>query len=91
MPFSVRYRLPRLLWIALYGLAIIAMAMGGFDSGCNANRRFIAVDTAAAVAFSFVLTLVVVLDRPHDYLPTATQKAIFDLEDNIHQSMESEP
>ena len=91
LTFSVRYRLSAMLWISLYGLAIIAMALGGFDSGCHSNRRFVAVDTATAVAFSVVLALVAALDRPHQYLPSATQEAMVDVEDHIHQSMESEP
>ena len=52
---NVHYRLPGIIWLVLYGLAILAMAMGGYDTGASDSRRVIAVTMAGALAFSIML------------------------------------
>jgi len=85
---SIRYRLPASVWMMLYGLAILAMAIGGYDIGLSGSRRVVAVSLATALAFSAVFTLVVGLDRPDQHLSTATQEVMIDLQEDIRQSME---
>jgi len=87
---AIRYRLPKIIWLVLCGLAIIAMAMGGYDSGFSGGRRIISITTAAAVAFSVVLLMVVALDRPHQHLSTTTQAVMLDLQEHIRNTIESQ-
>jgi hypothetical protein len=47
----IRYRLPETIWIVLYGLAILAMTMGGYDIGISGSRSTVFVTLAAALAF----------------------------------------
>lgn len=85
------YRLPGTIWMVLYGLAILAMAMGGYDTGMSGSRRTVSITLAAALAFSVVFTLVITLDRPHQHLSTATQAAMIDLQEDIRLSMQGTP
>ena len=45
---AFRYRLPGIIWVVLYGLVILAMAMGGFDSGVSGSRRLIRLTNSVA-------------------------------------------
>jgi hypothetical protein len=53
--------------------------------------RLLVMALWTALAFSVVLVLVVALDRPHQHLSTATQAAMFDLQEDIRRSMQSQP
>ena len=88
---GIHYRLSGVTWMVLYGLLILAMAMGGYETGVSGRRRLIVIALWTALAFSVVLVLVVALDRPHQHLSTATQAAMFDLQENIRLSIESQP
>jgi hypothetical protein len=88
---GMHYRLPGIIWMVLYGLAILAMAMGGYDTGVSGSRRVIAVKLSVSLAFSAVLLLVVALDRPHQHLSSTTQAAMLDLREDMRRSMESQP
>ncbi len=85
------YRLPGIVWPVLTGVAILAMAMGGYATGLTGSRRFIAITLSAAMAFSVVLLLVVSLDRPHQHLARTTLPAMLDLQESIRSSMQSQP
>ena len=87
---GIHYRLPGIIWSVLFGLAIVALAMGGYASALASGRRLIAIGLSTALAFSVVLLLVVALDRPHQHLSTATQAAMLDLQESI-RSMQSQP
>jgi len=88
---SLRYRLPGSIWIMLYGLAFLAMAIGGYDTGVSGSRRVVVVTLAGALAFSVVFTLEVALDRPTQHLSTATQAVMIDLQEDIRRSMKGTP
>jgi len=88
---SLRYRLPGSIWMMLYGLAFLAMAMGGYDTGLSGSRRVVSVTLAAALAFSVVFTLVVALDRPDQHLSTATRAVMIDLQEDVRRSMQGPP
>jgi hypothetical protein len=75
----------------LYGLAILALTMGGYDSGVSGNLRLIAITLSAAVAFSVVLTFVISLDRSHHRLSTSMQAAMLDVQEDIRRSLQSKP
>ena len=81
---AIRYRLPGIIWMVLYGLAVFAMAMGGYESGLSGSRRFIAITLSTALACAVVLLLVVTLDRPYQHQST-TQAAMFDLQESMRR------
>jgi len=85
--FNTHYRLPGLIWAVLCGLAILAMAMGGYDAGTSDCRRVIAITLTAALAYSVVLMLLVAMDRPSQGGPSA---AMINLQEDIRGSMRSE-
>jgi hypothetical protein len=87
---GIHYRLPEIVWGVLFGLAIVAIAMGGYGSALSSRRRLIAIGLSAALAFSVVLLLLVAMDRPHQILATASQAAMLDLQESI-RSMQAQP
>lgn len=87
---GIRYRLAGLVWIVLFGLAIVALTLGGYDNGLSRDRNLPAVTLSAAVAFSVVILMVVALDRPEQHL-SATQAVLLDTREDIRHSMESRP
>ena len=87
---GIHYRLPGIIWTVLFGLTILALAMGGYASALSSRRRLIAISLSAALAFSVVLLLVMALDRPHQHLSTTTQAAMLDLQESI-RSTQSQP
>jgi hypothetical protein len=88
---SFRYRLPGFIWMVLYSLAFLAMAIGGYDTGVSGSRSIVPVTLVAALAFSVVFTLVVELDRPDQHLSTAAQEVMIDLQEDVHRSMQGSP
>ena len=90
LTFSIHYRMQGAIWVMLYGLAIIAMIMGGYDSGLSSSRHVIILTLLAAFAFSAVLTLVVALDQPWQHLSAVTQEAMIDVQEDIRRSMQSQ-
>ncbi|MDJ0958673.1 MAG: hypothetical protein QNI91_17535, partial [Arenicellales bacterium] len=88
---GIHHRLPIEIWTMLYGLAILALAMGGYDSGLHGSRRVIAITVTAAVAFSVVLTLVIALDRSHHRLSASIDAPMVDVQEDIRRSIQSQP
>jgi hypothetical protein len=87
---GIHYRLPGTIWIMLSGLTIIAMVMGGYESGLSGSRQVMAITLLATLAFSVVLTLMVALDRPWTQLSAVTQEAMIDVQEDIRRSMQSQ-
>jgi len=54
--------LPGFLWLALYGLAVVAMSVGGFYSGLSGSHRFVPVTLSLSIAYSAVFTMIAELD-----------------------------
>jgi len=88
---GIHYRLPGIIWMVLCGVAILALAMGGYDGGLSGSRRIIAISVATAVAFSVVFLLVIALDRPYQHLSSTSEAAMLDLRESIRRSMQSRP
>lgn len=80
---GLRSRVPGMIWIVLYLLAVIAMSMMGYDSGQAKNRRSIAT-FALVIAFSSVLYLIADLDRPGQGMLKVSQQAMFDLRKSMN-------
>jgi hypothetical protein len=88
---GLHYRIAGKIWILLYGLTIITMAMGGYDTGQSGSRRSIPINLFAAAAFSLIFVLMITLDRPHQQLSTTTKAALIDLQEDVQRSMRLRP
>jgi hypothetical protein len=82
-------RMPTIFWFALYGLTLIAMVLGGYDSGLNGGQRSFTAFISLTLAFSVVLALVVALDRPVGQITGVSQAAMVDIQQKIRRSMQS--
>ena len=83
------HRMPAILWFALYGLTVIAMVVGGYDSSLNGGRRSFTALISLTLAFSVVLALVVALDRPVGQISGVSQAAMVDIQQKIRRSTQS--
>lgn len=88
---AIYRRLPGMVWIVLYGVAMLAMMMGGYDVGASGSSRVIPIALGMALAFAGVIFLAIVLDRPLQNLSTVSQATMIDVQEKIRRSMKSEP
>lgn len=79
---GVRSRVPGVIWIVLYLLAILAMVMMGYHAGLANSRRSIAV-IALILGFSSVLFLIADLDRPGQGSLRVSQQSMIDLRNSM--------
>jgi hypothetical protein len=78
----MRSRVPGIIWMALYLLAIIAMFMIGYQTGLANSKRSVAV-IAMILGFSSVLFLIADLDRPGQGILRVSQEAMVDLRNSM--------
>ncbi|MBX3415790.1 MAG: hypothetical protein KF708_24105 [Pirellulales bacterium] len=76
---GLRSRIPGVIWVALYFVAVLAMATMGFHEGLSGTRRSLA-SPAVVVAFSAILFMIVDLDRPQEGLLRISQQSMLDLQ-----------
>ncbi len=81
---GLRNRIPGVIWIALYLLAILAMAAIGYHSGMTRSRRS-AVVILLTLAFSVVIHLTVDLDRGGQGVIRVSQQALVDLQHSMRK------
>lgn len=77
-------RIPVTIWIALYCLTVLAMAMTGYRAGLSGRRSLIASLTLV-LAFSSVIFLIADLDRPYQGFLKVSQQAMIDLQTRLHR------
>lgn len=75
---GLRSRVPGVIWVVLYGLAILAMVMMGYHAGLVHSSRSLAV-IALVIGFSSVLYLIADLDRPVQGTLRVSQESMLDL------------
>lgn len=56
-------RIPPIIWLTLFGMAVMSMAVMGYQAGLTGTRSSFATWTLA-LTFAFVMTLITDLDRP---------------------------
>ena len=83
---GVHNRVPAAIWIGLYLLLVIAMAVMGYYEGMSGTMRSLAV-LGLVIAFSAVLGLIADLDRPGQGLLQVNQQSMLD----VQRSMRSMP
>lgn len=79
---GLRSRVPGVIWIVLFVLAILAMVIMGYHSGLAHSRRSIAV-IALVIGFSSVLYLIADLDRPGQGSLQVSQQSMIDLRQSM--------
>ncbi len=77
--FALHSRLPELVWLVLYLIALTAMMSLGYQQGLSGSRRSLAVG-ALALTFSAVILLIADLDRPQQGLLRVSQRSMRDLQ-----------
>ena len=75
---ALRSRVPAPIWVVLFLLSFLAMAMMGYHEALINSRRSIVV-VALILGFSTVLFLIVDLDRPRQGTLQVSQQAMIDL------------
>lgn len=75
-------RIPELVWIALYFMAVLAMMALGYQEGLAGSRRTLAI-VPLAVTFSAVILLIADLDRPHEGLLRVSQRTMLELQQSL--------
>jgi len=78
-------RIPISIFVTLYLVAFLSMAMMGYQAGLNGKRSPVA-SFALIVIFSIVLTLIADLDRPSQRIFSVSQQYIVDLKNKIDRT-----
>ncbi len=73
------YRIPNVIWLALYGVSMLSMAGVGYQFGW-AGSRDIAISFCLALAFAIVMTLIADLDRVYEGTLRVSQQPMIDLD-----------
>jgi len=81
---GVRSRVPGVIWIVLYLLAVLTMLMMGYQTGLAGARRSLAV-IGLVLGFSSVLFLIADLDRPGQGMLSTSQEAMIDLRRSMQE------
>jgi hypothetical protein len=79
---GIRSRIPIIIWIGLYFLAMLSMAAVGYQSGLAATRRSPAMQ-GLVLSFAIVLLLIADLDRGQEGLLRVSQQSMIDLQKSM--------
>ena len=82
---AVYNRIPGAIWIGLYVLLMLALAVVGYYEGMSGTRHTLAV-FGMVLAFSTVLTLIADLDRPGRGLLEVNQQSMIDLRKSMSET-----
>jgi hypothetical protein len=83
---GVQQRMPRVYWVVLLSLTLLAMWMVGYDAGLSRSMRSGSVWTFS-FAFATVISLVVALDRPG--IANPKEYPLMQLQEDMHKSLEA--
>lgn len=75
-------RISPVIWITLFGMAVLSMAVMGYQAGLTGTRSSFATWTLAAT-FAFVIVLITDLDRPRMSLFHMNQALMVELRDRM--------
>lgn len=79
---AIHNRIPGTIWIALYCMTALAMAITGYRAGIGGRRSMVAT-AAMMLAFSTTILLIVDLDRPQEGFVKVSQQAMLDLQSRL--------
>jgi hypothetical protein len=86
---ALQARVPREIWLALYGLTLLGMITVGYQAGTAGTKRGItrtAIAATLALPFAAVFTLIATLDRPDSSVLVISQQPLIDLATAMHAS-----
>jgi hypothetical protein len=81
---SVHNRIPGEIWLALYCVAVLAMAITGYRTGI-VERRSVIATLIVVLAFSVVIVVIADLDRPQEGFLKISQQSMLDLQTRLHR------
>jgi hypothetical protein len=79
---GLRNRIPSVIWIGLFAVAVISLGAMGYHAGLVRTSRSLAV-VAVALTFSVVIGLVADLDKPSEGFLTVSQQSLVDLRESM--------
>jgi hypothetical protein len=80
---SLRSRIPGAIWVGLFAVAALSLAVMGYHAGMVGTRRSLAI-LAVAFTFSVVIELIADLDRPQEGVLKVNQQALLDLQRSMN-------
>ncbi|HZS17262.1 MAG TPA: hypothetical protein VFA51_04945 [Candidatus Udaeobacter sp.] len=80
---SLRSRIPGAIWVGLFAVAALSLAVMGYHAGMVGTRRSLAI-LAVAITFSVVIELIADLDRPQEGVLKVSQQALLDLQKSMN-------
>lgn len=83
---GLRSRLPLVIWVGVYGLAMLSMAAVGYQAGIATTRRS-PMMLGLVLTFSVVLLLIADLDRGQEGFLRVSQESMLDLQKSIQGRM----
>lgn len=75
-------RVSPIIWYTLFGMALLSMAVMGYQAGLTGTRSSFATWTLA-ITFAFVMTLITDLDRPNNSLFKQNQQMMVELQSRM--------
>lgn len=75
-------RVSPIIWFTLYGMALLSMAIMGYQAGLTGTRSSFATWTLA-ITFAFVMTLITDLDRPRMTLFKQNQQLMIEMQNRM--------
>ncbi len=81
----LHFRIPGIIWLGLYVVAILAMVTVGYQFG-QAHQRQLLINFILALTFSSVIVLIIDLDRAHGGSVQLNQQMLFDLQKKLQTS-----
>jgi len=82
---GLRNRIPISIFLTLYFVTFLSMAMMGYQTGLSGKRSPIA-SFMLILSFSIVLTLITDLERPRQKIFSVSQQTMVDLKSKISQT-----
>ena len=80
---SLRSRIPGAIWVGLFAVAALSLAVMGYHAGMVGTRRSLAI-LAVAVTFSVVIEIIADLDRPQEGVLKVSQQALLDVQKSMN-------
>jgi|SRR5271157_1824320 len=82
LDWTLRHRIPDSIWATLYVVAAFGMALMGYQTGLSGARSLLSAFWLG-LAFSAVILLIAILDRPETTYTAVSQQAMIDLQTRI--------
>lgn len=79
---GMRFRIPLIVWSALYFITLLAMSSLGYQLGLT-QTRYTGITLLLIITFSSVISLIADLDRPQEGFIRVSQQPLIDLMDKF--------